>query len=182
MQFFDSIEKIPNAEVRELALAHLAAAKPVVDAIREFACPLKGPSFHGRAEPEHAYKDDGNTRCPGTRYSLLWLWDLDHPGKIGAPAEWFSWHNGTLCYAIASEMDLRLRDQDGKKVWQGSEFAIGRWPNTKQERIDYSTHSTALNLSDESIASSVLLVRSVVERLKVLEAVRKLTGHGKEST
>lgn len=182
LKFYETVEQLPD-DVREAAETHLASVQIAIEAAKGLGgCSFRGPpSFHARAEEYHAYANDGNTRVPGTKYMALWVWDFSHDGHDCAGGDWSSWYHGSLCYAIASHIEMHIRDSDRKLLFGGTsaDLVVGRWPEVKQDRVHYTTGGADLHLTDETLVTVAMRVREVIARLDVLRDV-KLMRNGVE--
>lgn len=178
-QWHETVEELPN-DIRALAEAHLASGAFMLEALQKVAgCRFRdgAPTFHCRSEGDTSYKDDGNTKTTGTSFRLLWIWDLDHEAvKDTGRNEWSSWYHGSLCYAISTDMEVRVRNSDRKVEWRSSSLNVGRWPTNERDswRLYVSTHSTELHLTDETVAQVVRKTREVLAHLDVLRDVKAL--------
>jgi hypothetical protein len=182
--FFKTIAELPR-DIRGLAEEHLASGAFAIEALQKIAgCRFRdgAPTFHVRSESTDEYANDGNTRVAGTSFRLLWIWDLEHEAiKDAGRNEWHNWWHGSLCYAISTSMEVRIRDSDRRIGWQSSDLNVGRWPTDERDswRLYCSTRDTKLCLTDENVALIVRKTREVLGHLDGLRdvmALRKLMG------
>lgn len=135
IKHFARIKDIPHASARE-ALGiynenHIAQLEVLrnLEALPAGVRLIHSSELRITSQPEEVYEDDGNTRCPGTKYDFTALYGLC--GK-SAP-EWHSFHHGYASSCLVFHFDFALRNSDEKIRWGGGYQGsfVGRYRGDK---------------------------------------------------
>jgi hypothetical protein len=180
------------APILQLAKKHRLAFGEIFNVVEKTLVVLGEPlplchesSLRLRIEDNDQYLDDGNTRTPGRRYTLVWIYELLAKKSSDYRNNFDSWYRNKFECAIAHSMEVSVRDQDERVREDGWSLYFGGLTfdherEKKCDRIDYGNSAVPHATEVDTVAilvEGILKMRQRVKLMSVIEAAIKIVGY-----
>lgn len=131
-------------------------------------------------ESHDAYKNDGNTKCPGSRLTGVWLYTL----SPNTTYEYWQWWNGYTSFTISYGVHVEWRNSDMKIGYRSADLQVRKHNSddkrTNCHRIDLNTNGVGLHLNAQHYTDMIVSIQALQERLSIEEKMTAILGANKK--
>jgi hypothetical protein len=174
MEHLKTMDEIKSHAVKDAVVKMLADCHHIKTMLNlYFMGEGKGATIHFREpqvalrrESDHAYEDDGHTKCPATRYYVMIALQL-HGGELPKEVQFHEVYNGRGSGdgAIAFLFSATSRDRDGKVKGAGEQHIDCYWRGWQHQQERFN-HSWRVSFEAENFAYVVKAVEEFVVELQ----------------
>jgi hypothetical protein len=126
--------------------------------------------------PHEAYKDDGNTKCPGSRLAGVWLYTFSPKLTY----DWWHWYNGYTTFTLSYRVHIEWRNSDMKLGFRSADLQVRKHNSDDKrancQRISLNTNGVNLHLTPEHYTDMIVSIQALRERLAVEDKITAILG------